>query len=335
MFIPPMRTLNARAVSALLFAALLLASCGSDGSGKTANPSEASAGDGALQASGTVTRSVPISKMGDGKGTVHISIAKDCRNEQGTAVKSLASFGISAVDLTKKDAAAPFLITGLKANETYYAAAWFDDVDNEEQDEELPATGDLAMFGDLSPRCQKIELSNGDVQGVKLVLDYEMMFTLPGVDGEHGVMMTDDSVDPDDIVDDGSTHRVTIRLRRSVEVGAKGDAKGKFYSGLSESCFNDTTGQTPVPVVALVLDEVSLPKINTPIDLVIEDVPNGIYQFNGFIDDVDNADDKNPRPGIGDLVSFGGFGPACKKVVVNGKDVQADFDLNLLMPFDL
>ncbi len=313
---------------------LAVGACGSDDS-KSYDTVRASAGDGALSASGVVRRSVPISKLGDGRGTVHVSIAQDCRNDRGTAVESLANFEIEDADLRNDDATLPFTISGLKAGETYYAAAWFDDIDNREQEEELPAKGDLAMFGDLSPRCQEIVVKKSDVTNVELVLDYEMLFTLPGLEGDAGVMMGDDSVDPGDVVDDGSLHTVTIHLSRSVQPGDKGDAKGKFYSGLSESCFNDTTGKVPVPAVALILDEVSLPKINESIDLVIEEVPNGIYEFNGFIDDVANADAKNPRPGIGDLVSFGGFGPACTQVVVNGKDAAAKFVLNLMMPFDL
>lgn len=318
----------------LLAAALGLAACGSD-AGKQ-QVSEASAGTGALSARGSVSRKIPLSMRGDGLGVVHISVDKDCRNDQGTTTKPLGALEIDDVDLRDDDASVPFVITGLEAGKTYYAAAWFDDVDNPEQDEVLPATGDLAMFGDLSPRCVELKLNKNDLDGVKLELDYEMMFTLPGTHGDSGVIMTSDaSVDIGDIVDDGSRHRVTIHLSRTVEPDMGGDGKGKFFSGLSESCFSDTTGEVPVPIVSLILDEVALPKLKTAIDLVLEDVPNGVYQFNGFIDDAGNADAKSPRPGIGDLVSFGGTGPACAQVVVNGKDAEADFKLNFVMPFDL
>lgn len=313
----------------------MMAGCGTDDT-KSSAGATASAGDGALSASGNVSRIIDLSSMGDGLGTVHISLDVDCRNDRGTASKPLASLEIAEADLRDADAKLPFVISGLEEGKTYYAAAWFDDVDNAEQDEVLPATGDLAMFGDLSPRCVELEMGKDDIEGVKLELDYEMMFTLPGFESDSGVMMgSDDEVDPSTIVDDGSRHTVTIHLTRSVEPSMGGDGKGKLFSGLSEACFSDTTGEVPVPKVAFLLDEVELAKINTPVDLVIEDVPNGVYQFNGFIDDLANADAKNPRPGKGDLVSFGGLGPACAQVVVNGKDVEADFELNFVMPFDL
>jgi hypothetical protein len=79
---------------------------------------------------------------------------------------------------------------------------------------------------------------------------------------------------------------------------------------------------------------VDLPTTDEAVELVITDVPNGVYSLNGFIDDAD-AGDPTPRPGIGDLVSFGGFGPACAEVVVDGGDVTVPFDLNLVLPFDL
>jgi len=313
-------------------------SCGGDSDGQESgrDPVEASAGKGALKASGAVSRIIGLSEMGDGLGTVYVSLDVDCRNDRGTATKPLASFEIKDADLRKTNAELPFVIMGLEEGKTYYAAAWFDDVDNPEQDEVLPGKGDLAMFGDLSPRCVKVEMQKADVENVKLELDYEMMFTLPGFESDSGVMSgTDEVVDPTTIVDDGSKHTVTIHLSRSVEPGMGGDGKGRLFSGLSAECFSDTTGETPVPTVALLRDSVELAKIDTPVDLVIENVPNGVYQFNGFIDDVASSDAKNPRPGKGDLVSFGGLGPACTQVVVNGKDVDADFDLNFVMSFDL
>ncbi len=66
------------------------------------------------------------------------------------------------------------------------------------------------------------------------------------------------------------------------------------------------------------------------------DVPNGYYYINGFVDDVTNATDENPYPGIGDLVSFCNAGPKCDMVKVNGEDATDGlYIFNMVMPFDL
>ena len=124
-----------------------------------------------------------------------------------------------------------------------------------------------------------------------------------------------------------------MAVSRSVEPDLGGDGAGPWYSGLAEACFDEETGEPALPVFPVLRDELTLPQTGEPVEVIIEDVPNGVWFFNGFVDDA--TDEGDPRPGIGDLVSFGGFGPACSEVIVDGRDVTVDFDLNLVMPFDL
>lgn len=336
-------TRNARLATGLvLVAALVATACGDDGSGDegvAARDDEEVVGAldlGSAEVTGTVRRTVPVADEGDGVGTLHLTLDQDCRNDVGSGIEPLLSLTTDEpVTVTADDDEVPFRFTGL-ADGTYFASGWVDDVDNAEQEEDLPATGDLVMFGDLSPRCVQFDVVDGQAEPVALELDYEMPFTLPGLSGDEGILEGDGepSVDPSTIVDDGSTHTVTVELTRSVEPDLGGDGTGPWFAGLFPSCFDDETGSTPVPDVPHLLDSVELAGLDEPVELEIPDVPNGVYQLNGFIDDAEPGDD-TPRPGIGDLVSFGGFGPACAEVVVDGGDVTVDFDLNLVLPFDL
>ena len=334
--------MNARRWMGLVLAAMLLAAaCGDDSDDGADDSSDADVvvgeiDEGTGEVEGVFVRTVPLAEDGDGVGPLHLTLDTDCRNDLGTGIPPLLSMvADEPVTVTAEDDEVPFRFTGL-ADGTYFASGWVDDVDNTEQEEDLPATGDLVMFGDLSPRCVAFDVVDGEARPLVLELDYEMPFTLPGLEGDDGILEGDgeSSVDPSTIVDDGSTHSVTIAVSRSVEPDLGGDGSGPWFAGLFPSCFDDETGGNPVPDVPHLLDLVELPNIDEPVELVITDVPNGVYQVNGFIDDAD-AGDPTPRPGIGDLVAFGGFGPACAEVVVDGEDVTVPFDLNLVLPFDL
>jgi hypothetical protein len=327
-------------IAPVLALALLASACGDDGDSPSATDGPAEiVGEldlGSAEVTGVLRRTVPVAEDGDGVGVVHLTLDVDCRNDRGSNVPPMLSLtGDEPVTVTAESDEVPFRFTGL-ADGTYFASGWVDDVDNTEQEEDLPATGDLVMFGDLSPRCVGFEVVDGKADPVILELDYEMPFTLPGVEGDEGIF-TDDaepSVDPDTIVDDGSTHTVTVSLSRSVEPDLGGDGVGPWFAGLFPSCFDDESGGNPVPAHPSLLDSVTLTETDEPVEIEITGVKNGVYQLNGFIDDVTDPDGE-PRPGIGDLVSFGGFGPACSEVVVDGDDVTVDFDLNLVLPFDL
>ncbi|MEL7206618.1 MAG: hypothetical protein AAGK32_00030 [Actinomycetota bacterium] len=334
--------MTTRAVLILTVAALALAACGDDSddaSGEERAGGEEIVGEldlGEGEAAGVFVRTVPLADDGDGVGTLHLTLDENCRNNLGSEVPPLLSMTADEpVTVTEETDEVPFRFTGL-ADGTYFASGWVDDVDNPEQEEDLPATGDLVMFGDLSPRCVEFEVVDGEADPIVLELDYEMPFTLPGVEGDEGILTGDGepSVDPSTIVDDGSTHTVTIEVTRSVEPDLGGDGTGPWFAGLFPSCFDDESGGTPTPDHPSLLDEVELTETGEPVEIVIPDVANGVYQVNGFIDDVTDPDG-DPRPGIGDLVAFGGFGPACAEVVVDGADVTVAFDLNLVLPFDL
>lgn len=330
-----------RWIGLILAAALVAAACGDDSDNDATGASDDAEIVGAVdlgsaEVTGVVRRTVPVAEDGDGVGPLHLTLDTDCRNNLGSNVPPLLSMvADEPVTVTADDDEVPFRFTGLEDG-TYFASGWIDDVVNEEQEEDLPATGDLVMFGDLSPRCVEFEVVDGEADQIVLDLDYEMPFTLPGVEGDEGILEGDGepSVDPSTIVDDGSTHSVTVEVFRSVEPDLGGDGEGPWFAGLFPSCFDDETGANPVPDVPHLVDSVALPELDEPVELVIEDVPNGVYWVNGFIDDAD-AGDPTPRPGIGDLVAFGGFGPACAEVVVDGADVSVPFDLNLVLPFDL
>ena len=117
-----------------------------------------------------------------------------------------------------------------------------------------------------------------------------------------------------------------------------GDAVGTFHGGLSSSCFNEA-GDLPVPDHFVSVEHIALSELDTPVELSMDGIPNGAYVLNGFIDDVpsyvDGADIRDVRPGVGDLVSFGDVGPSCTDVVIDGADASVDFDLNLVMNFEL
>jgi len=321
--------------------ACALGACGSDASDEDVETARGSAkglkGDGEVH--GAVTRSVALSKSGNGVGPLHISLADECLSKAGTAPNLIAKIDVDEVDLSEKGARVPFEITGLPDG-TYFAATWFDDVVNKDQDEDLPGKGDLAMFKAATPICVKVEVKDSKiVEDVKLVLNYEMPFDLTGVNAdERGGVLDDDGnamVDPADIdYDDPNTYEVSFDLTRSVDPAEGGDGVGSALFTLSETCF-DPTGDPPPPLYVTEKQGVDLSGESATSTLSFKGVKNGIYQLNGYLDDVGEHTDARPLPSTGDLVRFGGFGPACVQVVVNGGNVTTTFDLNLVMTWDL
>ena len=183
--------LGSRPLALAIMLAMVAAACGDDGgSSGAADPDVApdevaadvvaSIPGGDASVDGVVTRTVPVSEDGDGRGQLHLTLDTQCRNDRGTGVEPLTTVGTGVLSLAEPDDEITFRFEGL-ADGTYFASGWLDDVDNEEQDEDLPATGDLVMFGDLSPRCDEFEVVDGEADDLRLELDYEMPFTLPGL----------------------------------------------------------------------------------------------------------------------------------------------------------
>ncbi len=294
-------------------------------------------GDGIVR--GAVTRTIAPSKQGDGRGPLHITLQGGCLAKAGTRPQVFAKIDVDEVDLSKDDASVPFEITGVPDG-SYEAAAWFDDVVNPKQDEDLPGKGDLAMFKAATPVCVAIVIKNGHaVEGVKLALNYEMPFDLTGTnaDARGGVLDSDGGagVDPADIdYDDPNTYEVTFSVTRSVAFGEGGDGIGDLLFTLSDICF-DPNGGAPLPLHSVEKAGADLSGAKASVSLTFKGVKNGIYQINGYLNDVGKHAADRPLPDTGDLVRFGGFGPGCVEVAVNGGNVTATFDLNFLMTWDL
>lgn len=321
--------------------AFSLSACAEDGAGEVDTGvaiGRASAGDGPGVVRGRVTREVGVSDAGDGAGTLHIGLASECLASRGTAPTLLAAIAIDA-DLSDDAAAIPFEISGLRDG-VYQASCWLDDVDNPSQDEDLPGKGDLAMFAAATPICVPVVIEAGlAAADVTLSLNYVMPFDLTGMmaDDRGGVVGDDGGgeVDPSDIdLSDPNTYSVSVRLTRSVDFGEGGDGKGDAVFTLSDSCF-EASGDPPEPRYALEQAGVDLSSDGSATTLTFGGVKNGIYQINGYLDDALPRSAARPLPNNGDLVRFGGFGPGCVQVVVNGGDVAADFDLNFVMTWDL
>jgi hypothetical protein len=321
-----------------VFSLLAAGACGSDESsevvkGQAIDP----AGVGMIR--GEVTRTVALSEEGDGVGALHIALAEECLAKAGTAPKLLAKIDVDEADLSDDDAKIAFEVSGL-ADGVYQASTWFDDVINEDQDEDLPGKGDLAMFKAATPICVEVKVADGKlVEDVTLALNYVMPFNLTGTmaDDRGGVLGegAGSGVDPSDIdTDDPNTYAVTFALTRSVELGEGGDGVGDALFTLSETCF-EATGNPPPPLHTLEQLNVDLKDPKARVALTFEGVKNGIYQLNGYLDDANPRSAARPLPNNGDLVRFGGFGPGCVEVVVNGKDVETEFDLNFVMTWDL
>ena len=113
------------------------------------------------------------------------------------------------------------------------------------------------------------------------------------------------------------------------------DGIGPLGIALLDECFDSQANAGQVRS-GRVFDEVDLSAEGSEFTFEFDPVPNGIYYINGFIDDVTNATEERPLPGVGDLVSFHDLGPGCTKVIVNGANVTADpYPLNMIMVFDL
>ena len=139
-------------------------------------------------------------------------------------------------------------------------------------------------------------------------------------------------------MDDGDTYKVSVPVRCTASLlpWTGGDGIGPMRISLCVVCFDITGNVDDIVVKEQFYDEVDLSDLNGEFLVEFEDMPNGVYYVNGFMDDNTNAREENPFPGIGDLVSFGTIAPKCVKVVVNGADVTADpYLLNMVMIFDL
>lgn len=324
----------------LVVCSLWLGGCEEDADtdAMTSDTDEASAEGGIVR--GHVIRTIGLDEAGDGLGTLRISINEECVDDRGTGPTAVVDpLVMMDVDLSDDAASIPFEFNGLPDG-TFAAACWFDDVDND-QDEDLPGKGDLAMFLQATPICVPVTIENGSVvEDVELALNYVMPFDLPGVDPDErgGVLDEDDgpALNPDDIdTDDTNTYKVTVNLTRSVEPDHGGDGVGGTIFTLADICF-DASGEAAAPAYTLrTEEEADLSEAGTVLQFEFPAVRNGIYQLNGYMNDVGPFSDEDPLPSKGDLVRFGGFGPGCVEFAVNGADVEVNFDLNLAMEWDL
>jgi hypothetical protein len=236
-------------------------------------------------------------------------------------------------DLSGEDATVPFEVTGLPDG-TYFVSGFMDDAPNTVNPPDISETGDLVLFGQASPACVEVTVAGGDVTGVNVDFNWIMPFSLPIDSGE--CTEPDDGDDEPDIVDDGETYTVSGIVVRTVEPGFGGDAVGPLSVNLCNKCFTIGGDTDNILVKDPIVQDVDMSADGTEISFEFEDVPNGVYYINGFMDDVTNATPENPFPGKGDLVSFGTIAPKCVTVIVDGGDVITDpYELNMVMSFDL
>ena len=325
---------------------LALLSCGEEEEGAASDPKTYSV-------SGTVTRSTEldpglwmcrfaplISGFGpercDAKGDIYLQLMPQCPSLSGCLPPILAETVIPDADLSENGASIPFEMRDLP-NGTYYLSGFMDDAPNLFNPLEIAETGDLVMFGGAAPRCEEVIVSGRDVSGVNADFENVMPFALP-MDYEDCDDLDDD--DPD-IVDDGSTYTVSGTVIRTVKISLLNrilfgtDGVGPLRIALLDECF-DSQGNSGQVRSERSFDEVDLSAEGSAFTFDFDPVPNGIYYINGFIDDVTDATEERPLPGVGDLVSFRDLGPGCTKVIVNGADVTADpYPLNMIMIFDL
>lgn len=294
---------------------------------------------GPYRVSGVVTRTIPPRPDlgGDGKGSVLLFLSRACATASGGDSGVVAERVLENVDLSQDGQQILFEIADVPDG-TYQLSAFLQEDPAAADGWKYPVKGDIVMFGAIAPRCVETVVSGNDVQGVVLDLNYVMEFDLPGVDGgaeADGGADTDTATETETIDDDGNVYRVAGIVTRSVKPGLGGDGVGPLYMLLSDKCMS-TSGNAPDPVAYAVFPAADLAADGSSYPFVLEGVPNGVYQLNGFLDDVTNATEDKPFPGKGDLVSFGGIAPKCKKVVVDGGDVTGvDFDFNMVMQFNL
>lgn len=287
--------------------------------------------------SGAVTRSVePDPAMGgDARGDVYLQLMDECPSLSGCLTEVISNIEMPDVDLSEDGASVPFEATGVP-NGTYYLSGLMNDAPNTVNPENISETGDLVMFGLAAPRCVEVTVSGGDVTGVNADFNSVMPFALPMDDVTCDE--PDDGDDDPDIVDDGDTYTVSVTVVRTVRPFLGGDGIGPLRIGLLVGeCFT-TDGSQGEMVAEQIFEDppVDLSADGSEFQFEFDDIPNGIYYINGFIDDVTNATEQRPLPAQGDLVSFRDLGPGCVKVIVNGADVAADpYPLNMVMIFDL
>ena len=257
----------------------------------------------------------------------------ECRHDIDPERPPLATVtSAEPVSLSSMLDSAPFRITGLDDG-TYFVQAWMDSAGRGDRDTDRPSAGDLASGRGLQPRCREVTVVDGDAPPVSIELDRELAFDLPESSAtEAQAPGAAPSVDPATIVDDGSLSTLTVELIRTAEPDQGGDGRGAFISGLSADCFDlplggpDDLDALDRPLV--LPEDVRMPAQDTPVVLKMADLPNGVYQFSGFLDDVAGPVGR-PGPNVGDLMSFGPHGPACTEVVLTGEDVTITHELNL------
>lgn len=325
---------------------LALIGCSEDEEGATS-------GEQTYSISGTVTRSIEpdpslwmcrfaplISGFGpercDAKGDIYLHVMHECPSLSGCLPEIIGETIIPDADLSESGASIPFEIANLP-NGTYYLSGFMDDAPNIFNPLDISETGDLVMFGDAAPRCEEVIVSARHVSGVTANFDSVMPFALP-MDYEDCEAPHDDEPD---IVDDGNTYTVSATVLRDVRISPLirimfgTDGVGPLRIALVDECF-DSQGSAGQVISERFFAEVDLSAEGSEYVFDFDPVPNGIYYINGFIDDVTDATEERPLPGVGDLVSFHDLGPGCTKVIVNGADVSADpYPLNMIMVFDL
>jgi hypothetical protein len=339
-----------RWILSLLFSVFVVAlvSCSGDEEGKASVQETYSV-------SGTVTRSVDLDpriwmcriarwisgnppQVCDAKGDVYLHVMDECPSLSGCLVDIISEVIIPDADLSEDGASIPFEATGIPDG-TYYLSGLLDDAPNIFNPVDISETGDLVMFGLAAPRCVEVTVSGGNVTGVNADFDSVMPFALPMDD----VTCNEPDDDDPDIVDDGNTYTVFVTVTRGVinlwhKLLYGTDGIGVLRVGLlAGACFKADGSQGEVVAERIFEDPpVDLSANGSEFQFEFDDIPNGIYYINGFIDDVTNATEERPLPAHGDLVSFRDLGPGCVKVIVNGADVIADpYELNMVMPFDL
>ena len=294
--------------------------------------------------SGTVTRSTdtagpdqcaPDPEVCDGAGDIYLTVMDECPASTGCFGEIIADILIEGADLSGQDAAVAFELTGIPDG-TYYLSGFLDDAPNTVNPANIAEKGDLVLFGQASPGCVEVTVSGGNVAQVNVDFNWVMPFALP-IDDD--VCNEPDDEDPDpDIEDDGDTYTVTVPVRRTAPLlpWTGGDGIGPLSVSLCVVCFDITGDVDDIVVQEKSVGVVDMSAPGSEQIVVFEDMPNGVYYVNGFIDDVTNATPENPFPGLGDLVSFGTIAPQCVRVVVDGADVTADtYTLNMVMIFDL
>lgn len=294
--------------------------------------------------SGTVTRSTdtagsdqcaPAPEECDGQGDIYLTVMDECPAKTGCFGNIISDVVIPAADLSGEDAVVNFELTGIPDG-TYYLSGFLDDAPNTVNPANIAETGDLVFFGQASPGCVEVTVSGGNVADVNVDFNWVMPFALP-VDDDTCNEPDDEDPDPD-IEDDGDTYTVTVPVRRTAPLlpWTGGDGIGPLSVSLCVVCFDITGNVDDIVVKEQSLGVVDMSAPGSEIMVEFEDMPNGVYYVNGFIDDVTNATPENPFPGLGDLVSFGTIAPQCVRVVVDGADVTADtYTLNMVMIFDL